>query len=189
MVTCHDVVSEDPPETDSSESSDSDDSDSDTSWRSMSPISSDEEYFSDDSDDDDDDGDTSSHETVATADSSSSTSINLLQSSSHASAVILTLYKLYGDNTDKIVHQRYMRSDIHGTISLHYFHSYAIADRIDFFGLFEESMHSQSLNLALAFMLLPSLEDEEALRKNFKILIARCLYDNVPFFKPHLMVL
>ena len=182
MVTCHDVVSEDPPETDSSESSDSDDSDSDTSWRSMSPIPSDEEYS--DNSDDDDDGDTSSHETVATADSSSSTSINLLQSSNHASAVIrLILYKLYGDNTDKIVHQRYMRSDIHGTISLHYFHSYAIADRIDFSGLSEET---QSLNLdneALAFMLLPSLEDEEALRKNFKILIARCLYDNVPFFK------
>jgi L1 cell adhesion molecule like protein len=77
-----------------------------------------------------------------------------------------------------------MRSDIHGTISLHYFHSYAIADRIDFSNLSEESGHSFDLgNDALAFMLLPSLEDEEALRKNFKILIARCLYDNIPFFK------
>jgi hypothetical protein len=47
---------------------------------------------------------------------------NCLQSSSCTSAMMMLLYKLYGDNTDKTVHQRYMRSDIHGTISLHYFH-------------------------------------------------------------------
>ena len=55
------------------------------------------------------------------------TSSSQLESHDHTTAV--TLYKLCGDNIDKAVHQRYMRSDSHGTRSLHYFHSYAIADR------------------------------------------------------------
>ena len=77
-----------------------------------------------------------------------------------------------------------MRSDSHGTRSLHYFHSYAIADRINFSNLSQETQPSRSLNShTQALLLLPSLEDEEALKKNFKILISRILYDNIPFFR------
>ena len=146
----------------------------------MSPISSDEEYLSDKSDED---GDITGHDIVTEVDAyTDQTSSSQLESHDHTTAV--TLYKLCGDNIDKTVHQRYMRSDSHGTRSLHYFHSYAIADRINFSNLSQETQPSRSLNShTQALLLLPSLEDEEALKKNFKILISRILYDNIPFFR------
>ena len=146
----------------------------------MSPISSDEEYLSDKSDED---GDITGHDIVTEVDAyTDPTSSSQLESHDHTTAV--TLYKLCGDNIDKTVHQRYMRSDSHGTRSLHYFHSYAIADRINFSNLSQETQPSRSLNShTQALLLLPSLEDEEALKKNFKILISRILYDNIPFFR------
>ena len=77
-----------------------------------------------------------------------------------------------------------MRSDFQGSSSLHYFHSYATADRIDFSKLSDKSPPAKQLgNHAEAFILLPSLEDEEALRENIKILISRVLYDHLPYFK------
>lgn len=39
-------------------------------------------------------------------------------------------FKLVGDNVDKTVRRRYIRYDLEGTLSLHYFHTYAICDRI-----------------------------------------------------------
>ena len=41
-------------------------------------------------------------------------------------------YKLVGDKIDKGVKARYMRADKYHNKSLHYFHSYAMASRIDF---------------------------------------------------------
>ena len=41
-------------------------------------------------------------------------------------------YKLVGDNIDKGVKVRYMRADKYHNKSLLYFHSYAVASRIDF---------------------------------------------------------
>ena len=82
----------------------------------MSPISSDEEYLSDKSDED---GDITGHDIVTEVDAyTDPTSSSQLESHDHTTAV--TLYKLCGDNIDKTVHQRYMRSDSHGTRSLHY---------------------------------------------------------------------
>ena len=49
-----------------------------------------------------------------------------------SSGTHLPLYKLVGDNIDKVVKPRHMRID-HQAKSLHYFHSYAVKDRIDFF--------------------------------------------------------
>ena len=42
----------------------------------------------------------------------------------------LLTYQLVGDNIDKNVRPRDMRSD-HQTRSLHYFHTYAVRDRVD----------------------------------------------------------
>ena len=96
----------------------------------------------------------------------------------------VTFYRICGDNIDKSVKHRYMRSDFQGSSSLHYFHSYATADRIDFLKLSDKSPPAKQLgNHAEAFILLPSLEDEEALRENIKILISRVLYDHLPYFK------
>ena len=134
----------------------------------MSPISSDEEYSSDKSDED---GDITGHDIVTEVDAyTDPTSNSQLELRDHTTAV--SPYKLCCDNLDKTGHQRYMRSDSHGTKSLHYFHSYAIADRINFSNLSQETQPSRHLNShALALLLLPSLEDEEGLKKNFKILI------------------
>lgn len=43
-------------------------------------------------------------------------------------------FKIVGDNLDKTVKPRHMRSD-HQNVSLHYFHSIAVKDRIDFSNL------------------------------------------------------
>ena len=130
LTTWHDTLSDEPPdecETDSSVSDCSNSSDSDSSWRSMSPISSDEEYLSDKSDED---GDITGHDIVTEVDAyTDPTSSSQLES-----------------HIDKTVRQQYMRSDSHGTRSLHYFHSYAIADRIKFSNLSQETQPSRSLN-------------------------------------------
>ena len=54
-----------------------------------------------------------------------------------------TVYRLCGDNIDKTVKPRYMRSDTHKTESIHYFHSYAAANRVDFSDLSERTPHYQ----------------------------------------------
>ena len=40
-------------------------------------------------------------------------------------------YKLVGDNIDKMVKSRYMRLNGHRNKSFHYFHSFAMQNRID----------------------------------------------------------
>lgn len=67
-------------------------------------------------------------------------------------------------------------------ISLNYFHSCTVADRIDLSIPFLDECLPTIDNHALAFLLLPFLllpssEDEEALWRNFKFLISRILYD------------
>ena len=94
------------------------------------------------------------------------------------------MYRLCGDNIDKTVKQRYMRFDAHKTKSLHYFHSYAVANRIDFSFLSEMTPPLPSVNIQqLAISLLPSPEDDVALRNNFATLISRILFENMDFFK------
>ena len=94
------------------------------------------------------------------------------------------LYQLCGDNIGKNVKRRYYRADQPGTRSLHYFHYYALKDRIDFSGLDEEPIECIQQDVKqVALSLLPSAEDDEALQKNICILISRVLYDNVPYFK------
>lgn len=93
-----------------------------------------------------------------------------------------TQYRLCGDNVDKTVRQRYLRSDSYQTKSVHYFHSYAVADCMDFSNLSEESPFPKPIDANdLASMLLPTIEDDRALRQNFKTLISRI--ENIEYFK------
>ena len=90
-----------------------------------------------------------------------------------------------GDNVNKTIKHRYIRINIHeGSISLHYFRAYGfgVADRFDFSKLSDTPPMSLGTE-AQAFMILPSLEDDSDLEENFKILIARVLCENLPFFK------
>ena len=93
-------------------------------------------------------------------------------------------YKLVGDNIDKGVKARYMRADKYHNKSLHYFHSYAVASRIDF-SKFSNVKPATCLNSPpkRVLQLLPTKEDDRVLRNNFITLVSRVLVENIPFFK------
>ena len=77
-----------------------------------------------------------------------------------------------------------MRVDKHRNKSLHYFHSFAVANRVDFSCLSDvrpsTCMNSPSKR---AVQLLPSKEDDKEMRTNFVTLVSRALVENIPFFK------
>ena len=91
-----------------------------------------------------------------------------------------TTFKLVGDNIDKNVRPREMRSE-HQTRSLHYFHAYAVRDRVDM------STFSNDAQLPVASAvnlqdLLPTSSDEVTMRENFVTLVGRTLTKYMPFF-------
>ena len=91
-------------------------------------------------------------------------------------------FKLCGDNLDKTVKRRYMRSD-EGNLSLHYFHSYAVLDRIHTI-LFSDSLSPTCFPEPeqIARSLLPSPSDDCTLKQNFAVLISRVLATHMKFF-------
>ena len=90
--------------------------------------------------------------------------------------------KFVGDNVDKKVKPRYMRSD-HQSTDLHYFHMYATQDHVDFSNASEEP---PSINPdPVLNELLPSADDREAVLFNFVVLIIRQLTQYMPFFERH----
>lgn len=95
------------------------------------------------------------------------------------------MYHLCGDNIDKNVKRRYFRVDkLPNTRSLHYFHYYAVKDRVDFSDMGEEPIQCKQLDLQqVATSLLPSSEDDAELRKNISVMVSRVLYNNLPYFK------
>ena len=101
-------------------------------------------------------------------------------------SVVVPMYTLCGDNIDKIIRHRYLRCDsTANATSLHYFHFYAVKDRIDFSDLREKAIPCDVADpLQLALSLLPSPEDDMAIRRNICILISRILYsNNLEYFK------
>ena len=156
------------------------DSSSDASFRSFSPVSSEDEYSSlssDESDQETDEGDLSSTSTNPTEEDSSSPTSTTQK--------VVNTFKLVGDNVDSMFKQRYMRSDKHRAGGIHYFHTYAARDRIDFSMLSERFPEPNSLPREedVALSLLPSNKDDKAIRKHFAILLSQELVKNVPFFK------
>lgn len=96
----------------------------------------------------------------------------------------LTTYKLVGDSIDKNVRPREMRSD-HQTQSLHYFHTYAVRDRIDLSD-FSNSSHLPDISSIQLTQLLPSEADIKAIYDNFSILVGRVLKKYIPFFASYM---
>ena len=101
--------------------------------------------------------------------------------SSTASEPKLKTFKLVGDNIDKNVRPREMRVD-HQTRSLHYFHVYAVRDRVDLTN-FSSDIHLPDIGSIQLSNFLPSSQDETVLRSNFSILIGRILMKYIPFFE------
>ena len=90
-------------------------------------------------------------------------------------------FKLVGDNIDKNVKPRDMRAD-HQTQSLHYFHSFAVKDRIDFSSVPNTLSLINPAEVDLNCCL-PSGEDERVLDDNLCVLISRVVAQYMPFFK------
>ena len=85
---------------------------------------------------------------------------------------------------DKTIKQRHMRVTTRKPESVHYFQSYAVADRIDFSHLSNSIIPTQQTDpKQVAISLLPSPEDDLAIRDNICMLMSRVLFDNVAFFK------
>ena len=157
------------------------DSNSDYSYQAISPITE-EEYDTSDSTDE-------SEGVLPVSDSLHRTTFSLGLQPASTSTVeqcghSQTMYHFCSDNIDKTVKQCYMRSDAYKTGSIHYFHSYAVADRIDFSSLPETTPPLPSVDvLQLATSLLPSPEDDVALRKNVATLVSCILFGSIDFFK------
>jgi len=92
----------------------------------------------------------------------------------------LMTYKLVGDNIDKNVRPRDMRSD-HQTRSLHYFHTYAVRDRVDI-SHYSDKTSLLDVSTIQLDNLLPLTYDQQSLLQNFEILIGRTLCKYIPFF-------
>lgn len=72
--------------------------------------------------------------------------------------------KLVGDNIDDNVKPRYMRSD-NQTKSLHYFHVYAVADRVNAKQM-SNLMSMIDPKMVDLYVLLPSIDDGKVLHIN-----------------------
>ena len=89
-------------------------------------------------------------------------------------------YRIVGDNIDKNVKPRNMTSE-HQIRSLHYFHSYAVRDRIDL-SSYSSKPPVPDLGEMKFECLLPSADDAAVLEDNLAILMGRILCKNIPFF-------
>ena len=78
-------------------------------------------------------------------------------------------YKFVGDNIDKNIKPRYQRQDQRAK-SFHYFHGYAIKDRVNFSRI---SDIPPPYTVPEPSVLIPSLSDLESLKEDLKILTAR----------------
>ena len=68
--------------------------------------------------------------------------------------------------------------------TIHYFHSYAVADRIDFSNLSDQIIPTQQRDAKqVAASLLPTPDDDVAVRDNIHVLMSRILCENMGFFK------
>lgn len=92
-------------------------------------------------------------------------------------------FRLCGDNIDKRICRRHLRSDRRNQ-SVHYFHAYAVENRIDVSELSDISMHiSETTTLENAVSsVLPTAGDNTRLRENIAILISRVLFQHLDFF-------
>lgn len=89
-------------------------------------------------------------------------------------------FKIVGDNIDKTVRPRHQTLEKR-TQSLHYFHSYAVKDRIDMRDL-SDTKPALDLTTLPFTMFLPSENDLEQLKKNCTVIVAPILVKYIPAF-------
>ena len=81
-------------------------------------------------------------------------------------------FKIVGDNIDKNIRPSFQRIN-HQTVSLHYFHSCAVSDRINLSSLSDVAPSEVLLNPA---SFLPNAMDLDAVKKEFQVHICRYVY-------------
>ena len=153
----------------------------DTSWPVISPVTSEDEYSAKDSNSESGNEmlEADGHDSVANFQDDDISSPQSVCFDTTAARVTHTCFAnvstICGDN---VLKQRYTRPD-----SVHYFHSYAVRDRIDFTCLsvlvprpIASTLQQHALNL------LPSPSDNHALCENFSILISCVYVSNIDFF-------
>lgn len=82
---------------------------------------------------------------------------------------------------NKSIRPRHESSDIH-TNAIHYFHSFAVKDRVDM-SSFSDNPSLCDNNDTNVFVLLPSENDNISMRKNVTVIISRLLRKHFKFFK------
>ena len=93
------------------------------------------------------------------------------------------MFKIVGDNVDKNVKKRYLRVDQQNA-SLHFFHAFAVRDRIDFSHLPDTLPLTCSNEPAkVALELLPTVDDDNKLEELFQIHVSRILATQMEFFR------
>jgi L1 cell adhesion molecule like protein len=80
-------------------------------------------------------------------------------------------FKIVGDNVDKTIKPRQETSQHHNQ-SLHYFHSYAVKDRIDVSSL-EDNPGLPDFESIDTFSVLPTEEDKKILKDNMAIIAGK----------------
>ena len=91
-------------------------------------------------------------------------------------------FKIVGDNIDKNVRPRHETLERRSR-SLHYFHSYAILDRVDLTGYTDEVQCSDGSAIDMEFeSLIPNIDDSECIVENFAILASRVVCKYIPAF-------
>ena len=93
-------------------------------------------------------------------------------------------FRIIGDNLAKNIKPRFLRVDHHSQ-SLHFFHLFALKDRINLSGFSNEPNQYFGVQTEeLPFEnLLPSTTDYQSLISNFDVLVARVLVAHIPYFK------
>ena len=89
-------------------------------------------------------------------------------------------YIIVGDNIDKNVTPRDMRVG-NQVKSLHYFHSYAVKDRVDP-GSLSGDGHVSDVNTLATSSVLPTVDDCVRIRNDYIILAARVIVENISHF-------
>ena len=90
-------------------------------------------------------------------------------------------YRLCGDNIDKNIHNRHLRSDRRNQ-SVYFFHVYAVENRIEVSHLSDMSMPRPISDLdRISYEVLPKTSDDLAMRNTISILISRVLCKYLDF--------
>ena len=107
---------------------------------------------------------------LPTEDISLPTNSNLASNDDDESDAVLKWqgFKIVGDNIDKNFRPSYQRMNSQ-TISLHFFHSFAVLDRVDLSGVSDTT----NIGIVDVFKLLPSQEEVAITKQHFSVFISR----------------